>query len=98
MLDDIWQADHERQLNFLEVTTVPESKVFVTSRFAKLLPGYVEVALGLLSEDEGVRLLLGSAEITETTQLQQDAARAICKLAGFLVSGQGRVRSGVRQG
>ena len=35
--------------------------MFATSRFAKLLPGYVEVGLGLLSESEAMDLLLGTA-------------------------------------
>ena len=56
ILDDIWEAEHERLLNFIDTATAPASKVLVTTRFAKLLPGYVEVALGLLSDDEAVEL------------------------------------------
>ena len=80
VLDDIWQAEHERGMNFLDVAASPDSKIFVTTRFAKLLPGYVKVALGLLSEDEGIALLLGTAEIVEATEVQHVASRTICKL------------------
>ena len=49
------------------------------------MPGYVTVALGLLSEDESVALLLGTAEIEigEATQVQLGASRTICKLVSF---------------
>ena len=82
VLDDIWQAEHERGMNFLDVAASPDSKIFVTTRFAKFLPGYVEVALGLLSEDESIELLLGTAEVEigEATQVQLGASRTICKL------------------
>ena len=64
VLDDVWAAEHERQLNFVDPSAAPQSKVFVTTRFAKLLPGYVEVALGLLDGAEAVALLLGTAEVS----------------------------------
>ena len=83
VLDDIWQAEHERGMNFLDVAASADSKIFVTTRFAKLLTGYVEVALGLLSEDEAIALLLGTAEMVEVTQVQQDASRTLCKLASL---------------
>ena len=81
VLDDIWQAEHEREMNFLDVAASPDAKIFVTTRFAKLLPGYVEIALGLLSEHESISLLLHTAEIVEATQVQRDASSTICKLA-----------------
>ena len=81
VLDDIWNAAHEQHLNFLEDST-SGSKVFVTSRFAKLLPGYTEVALGLLSQEEAVALLLGTADITEPTQAQTSACKTMAKMCG----------------
>jgi hypothetical protein len=83
IMDDIWQADHERSLNFID-EAAPESKVLVTTRLAKLLPGYVEVALGLLSEQEAVELLLGTAEIAVASETQVDAAKKIAKQTGSL--------------
>ena len=71
--------------------------MLVTSRFGKLLIGYVEVVLGLLSEAEAADLLLGTAEITSSstgaggaatngsavaTDEQFAAAKTICKLCG----------------
>ena len=41
ILDDIWEASHGRQLNFIDPVQSPEARVFATSRFAKLMPGYV---------------------------------------------------------
>ena len=43
VLDDIWEVGHERHVNFIDADLAPASKVFVTTRFAKLLPGYTEV-------------------------------------------------------
>lgn len=62
VLDDIWTPEHERLLNFVDAAISPRIRVLVTTRFAKLLPGYFEVALGLLSEVEAIELLLGTAE------------------------------------
>lgn len=80
----IWQAQHENELNFVDPDEAPDSKVFVTTRFARLLPGYVEVALGLLSETEAVTLLLGAAHIETPTVSQAEASKAIVKMAGML--------------
>ena len=38
VLDDIWEAGHERVLNFIDSGVSPVCKVFVTTRFARLLP------------------------------------------------------------
>ena len=58
VLDDIWVPEHERMLNFLDPTELG-SAVFVTTRFSKLLQGYTEVPLGLLT---GTRLATSSSE------------------------------------
>ena len=84
ILDDVWQAQHERSLNFVDDSTAPLSRVFVTTRFTKLLTGYVEVALGLLGEHEAVDLLLRTAEFATWTDSQAAAARKITKLCGNL--------------
>ena len=58
VLDDIWQAEHERALNFIDNSTAPDCKVFVTTRFSRLLPAYeirsVTVRVELFSACEHV--------------------------------------------
>ena len=54
-------------------------------RFSRLLPGYHEVALGLLSEEEAVTLMLGTAEISTPAESHLRGAATISKLCGFLV-------------
>ena len=39
VLDDLWQIEHERVLNFVNNGTSPDCKVFVTTRFSRLIPG-----------------------------------------------------------
>ena len=39
VLDDLWAASHEDELNFVDAAAAPDTKVFVTTRFAKLFPG-----------------------------------------------------------
>jgi hypothetical protein len=46
--------------------------------------GYVEVALGLLTENEAAALILETAEL-EPTESGTAAAKIVAKLAGFLV-------------
>ena len=41
VLDDVWAPEAEKILNFIDPASAPESKVFVTTRFGKMLPGYV---------------------------------------------------------
>ena len=45
VLDDIWQAEHEQVLNFIDSGSCPNGKVFVTTRFSRLLPGYETIRL-----------------------------------------------------
>ena len=44
VLDDIWQVEHERVLNFVDDSSSPDCRVFVTTRSSRLLLGY-ETAL-----------------------------------------------------
>ena len=85
MLDDIWAAEHERLLKFVDQTTATKSKVFVATRFAKLLPGYVEVALGLLSEAGACELLLQTAELNARSAKPEQwaAAEFVAKMVGY---------------
>ena len=81
VLDDIWAAGHEHSLNFVDAGQSPESRVFVTTRFTSMLPGYLEVALGFLDEANAVKLLLETAERKETGS-GVVAAKQIVKLCG----------------
>jgi hypothetical protein len=58
VLDDIWEAEHERTLNFIDNSQSPRCKVFVTTRFTRLLPGFeihsVTVRVELFSACEHV--------------------------------------------
>ena len=45
VLDDIWQVEHERVLNFVDDSLSSDCKVFVTTRFSKMLTGYGTVLL-----------------------------------------------------
>merc|ERR1712185_859521 len=60
VLDDVWKAKHFGQLSgFLDAAT--PSRTVVTTRVQGLVPGAVEVALGLLPPEEAARLLLSVA-------------------------------------
>ena len=85
VLDDVWEAEHMRMLNPFDDSdlAVSGAKVFVTTRFAKLLPGYVDVALGLLDAAEAATLILSTAEL-EPTASGVAAAKTIAKQCGFL--------------
>ena len=69
VLDDVWEAEHENMLNPFDDAdmAVSGAKVFATSRFAKLLRGYVDVALGLLGSDEAATLILETASTRHFT-------------------------------
>ena len=82
VLDDLWSSEHERMFNFIDPVPSPEARVFATSRFAKLLVGYVEVPLGLLSEDEAVALLLGTAEVAQPSTAHLAASKIVVKQCG----------------
>lgn len=56
----------------------------MTTRVRSLLPGYIEVPLGLLSEPEAVKLLLGTAGMRATTESEMAASKTLVKLAGYL--------------
>ena len=50
----------------------------------QLAQGYAEVALGVLSEDEAVALLLGTAELKSPTPPQTAVGKTISKIVGYL--------------
>ena len=60
ILDDVWQPQHFGTLSGFLDTTTP-SRTVVTTRVQGLVPGAVEVPLGLLPPDEAASLLLSVA-------------------------------------
>jgi hypothetical protein len=61
VLDDLWEAQHEKLLNFIDDTTGGGSKVLVSSRVRGVLEGADIVDVGLPTEDEAVEMLLSVA-------------------------------------
>lgn len=69
----------------MDQETSPDSKVLLTTRFAHLTPGYVEVALAVPTEKECVELLLDTAEVARPWgEDQLSAAKAVVKSCGLL--------------
>ena len=73
-----------RELNFIDEAMSPECKVLATSRFGQMLSGYTELALGLLSADTAVELLLATGEVGAPSSEQLVAAKTIAELCGGL--------------
>ena len=59
VLDDLWETEHEKLLNFIDDTT--DSKVLVSSRVRGVLEGAEIIDVGLPTEDEAVQMLLSVA-------------------------------------
>lgn len=59
VLDDLWEVEHEQQLNFIDDTT--ESKVLISSRVRGVLQGVEIVDIGLPTEGEAIQMLLSVA-------------------------------------
>eukprot|EP00937_MAST-01D_sp_MAST-1D-sp2_P004134 g4134.t1 len=81
VLDDVWDAAHEKLLNCIDSSTA--SKLFVTTRIRGLLKGCNEVALDLLSSDEAMDLLLRTGGI-EPSDAACAAASRVAALCGNL--------------
>ncbi len=84
ILDDVWEAKHEQQLEFLDFDS--PSRIFVTTRYTKLPGVWEDVTLELLTEDEAQDLLLQTAmiEAEELDDPGHAAAQTIVKLCGYL--------------
>ena len=62
VLDDLWDARHEKLLNFIDDTT--RSKVLVSSRNRSVFAEGAEIVdIGFPTEDEAVKMLLSVAEL-----------------------------------
>ena len=63
VLDDVWDPNHEKALNFIDPTN--DSKLLVTTRIRGLMKNSTEVEMGVLPQDDALKLLLTSAEMEE---------------------------------
>jgi Mrp family chromosome partitioning ATPase len=63
VLDDVWDPQHEKALNFIDPNN--RSRLLVTTRIRGLLKNSAEVELGVLSQEDAVHLLLTSAEMEQ---------------------------------
>ena len=75
ILDDVWDAKHEKPLNIIDQDTA--SKLLVTTRIRGIVKGAAEVDVGTLSDKEALELLCATAGI-EVEELNEDEeARAL---------------------
>jgi hypothetical protein len=75
VLDDVWDAKHEKALNCIDEET--KSRLLVTSRIRGLVKGSSEVSLDLMSSEEAVDLVLRTGEVEDPTQDDVKAAEVI---------------------
>ena len=64
ILDDCWEEAHQQELNLVDTST--SSKTLITTRI-RSLGGASHVELGLPSEEQAIKLLLASAELSTST-------------------------------
>ena len=82
VLDDVWDASHERALNCIDPET--DSRLLVTTRIRGLLNNSAEVELGVLPRDEALELLQGYADIKLLKGDERQRAIEIVELSGRL--------------
>ena len=63
VLDDVWDSSMEKLLNCIDLEA--GSCLLVTTRVRKLLTKSTDIELGVLPQDEALKLLLASAEMTD---------------------------------
>jgi hypothetical protein len=72
VLDDVWDAKHERELNCIDLDT--DSKLLVTTRIGGLLKNTSEVEVGVLTQSDALAMLLSAADMSEEV-LDETATR-----------------------
>ena len=80
VLDDVWQAPHEKPLNIISSDNA--SRILVTSRIRGLLGNANEVDVGVLSEDAALELLISSADMIGE-ELTSDGRRVAMEIVEF---------------
>ena len=81
-LDDVWDRDHEKQLNCIDPDS--PSRLLVTTRIRGLLQGCQEVSLNLMDAGESVDLLLRAGQVEDADEAAHNAAGTIAELCGYL--------------
>ena len=80
-LDDLWEAEHELELNFVDVSA--GSKVLISTRVKGLLEGGHQVEVGLPSPADSARMLLSAADAQDASD-EPAGMREIVDLCGRL--------------
>jgi hypothetical protein len=80
-LDDLWEEDHELELNFVDVSV--GSKVLISTRMKVLLDGGHQVEVGLPSPSDSARMLLAAAGVGHMDE-QPTGVHEIVDLCGRL--------------
>eukprot|EP01052_Picozoa_sp_SAG31_P018719 SAG31_NODE_1338_length_8731_cov_14.189643_1_plen_1748_part_10 len=81
-LDDLWEAEHEHELNFVDVSA--GSKVLISTRIKALLEGGHEVEVGLPSLSDSAQMLLRAAGADIGTRTHPSGVDEIVDLCGRL--------------
>ena len=88
-LDDLWEAEHEHELNFVDVSA--GSKVLISTRMKALLEGGHEVEVGLPSPSDSAQMLLRAAVRTPAPTdihrvwMRLSTCVAVCRLPSALL-------------
>ena len=82
MPPQVWDKNHERQLNCIDPDS--QSKLILTTRIRGLVKGCEEISLSLLAPGESVDLLLRTGNVTEPDEAAKTAAGKIAERCGNL--------------
>ena len=81
-LDDLWEAEHESELNFVDVRA--GSKVLISTRMQGLLDGGHQVEVGLPSLSDSARMLLRASGVDNTAAAHPAGVSEIVNLCDCL--------------
>ena len=81
-LDDLWEMDHEPELNWVDVSA--GSKVLISTRIERLLAGAHKVEVGLPSLPDSGRILLSTAGVLQGGAREPAGVAEIVSLCGRL--------------
>eukprot|EP01051_Picozoa_sp_SAG22_P020250 SAG22_NODE_4022_length_1418_cov_1.245641_1_plen_441_part_10 len=90
-LDDCWDPEHERQLNFVDETA--GGRALISSRVRGLLAGGDIFDVGLPSEDEAVQMLMAAAGAAEAAVVPAEALAVVrlCKCLPLTIGMAGKL-------
>jgi hypothetical protein len=81
-LDDLWEEEHEPQLNFVDVRR--GSRVLISTRIRHLLADAFSVEIGKPSIDDSISILMSAADELDDSGYAPVEAREIVELCGQL--------------